>query len=116
AQCGLLRVEAVLHIARLGAQHPETGAELGSGGGGVEVGADAARVGDRDERVVVDLGAGAADVRLGVHGGGGAEEGEGLVDDMAAEVVEQTSDLCGVAGLAPAALGLRSPPLEAGLE
>ncbi len=73
-------------------------------------------MGERDEGVVVGLGAGAADVRLGVDLGDRAEEDQGLVDDVAAEVVEQTSDLCRVAGLAPAALELRAPALEAGLE
>jgi hypothetical protein len=41
-----------------------------------------------------------------VHLYGRAEQPQRLVDQMAAEIVEQTTDLLGAAGLAPAALAV----------
>lgn len=73
-------------------------------------------MGDREERVVVGGGAGAAYIGLRVHLHGRSEQDERLVDDMAAQVVQQPADLLRVARLAPAALRLRTPPLETGLE
>ncbi len=73
-------------------------------------------MGEGDEGVVVGLRARPADIGLGVYGDDRAEERQRLVDEMAAEVVEQSADLQRVTGLAPAALGLRPPALEPGLE
>lgn len=116
AQCGLLRVQAVLDVARPAAQHPEARAQHGGGGAHPQMGADAAGVGEGEEGVVVGLRGWTADVGLGVDGDDRAEQGQRLVDEVAAEVVEEPAQLRRVAGLAPAALGLRAPALEAGLE
>lgn len=71
---------------------------------------------DGEEGVVVGLGARAARVGLRVDPYGRSEQHQGLVHDVAAEVVQQTADLLRGARLAPAALQLRAPALEAGLE
>ncbi len=73
-------------------------------------------MGDRDERVVVRRRTGPPYVGLRVDRDRRAEERQRLVDDVAAQVVQQAADLLRIARLAPAALRLRPPALEAGLE
>src|SRR5579872_4025663 len=70
----------------------------------------------REKYVIVRFGARAPPLQLCINCPNRAKERQGLIDQVASQVVQQTTGFLHCTALAPAALQLRPPSLETGLE
>jgi hypothetical protein len=116
AQSCLLPIGMLFHECRPLPEYPQARAAVSRHGTRPEVGTHSVGMRKREKHVVVCRGACPPAIQLRVNLANGTEERHGLIDEVAAEVIEQTTSLLHRTALAPTALQLGPPSLEAGLE